>query len=153
MSSDTKSANKIIMATGVFDLMHPGHIYYLEQSKALGDKLVVVVTNDTVVTRTKGTPLFDEASRRHMVAALRCVDEAIIPTETEPDRYYQTVLDINPDIITLGYDQHFDEKELTADLAKHGWHGKIVRIERHPDHDVSSSQLKKKIKGENGGQV
>lgn len=138
---------KIIMATGVFDLLHPGHIYFLEQAKSFGDELVVVVTNDAVVTRTKGQPLFDAASRRHMVAALACVDQAIIPTETEPERYYQTVLDVGPDVIALGYDQRFEEGALTAELAKHGWHGKIVRIGKYPDEEVSSSQLKERLKG------
>lgn len=134
------------MATGVFDLLHPGHIYYLEQSRLLGDELVVVVANDTVVQRTKGEPLFDAASRSHMVGALRCVDKVIIPVETDPARYYQTVLDLAPAIITLGHDQRFDEKELAADLAKHGWQGKIVRIGKLPDNEISSSHLKERIR-------
>lgn len=135
-----------IMASGVFDLLHPGHIYYLEESKKLGDELVVVVANDIVVERSKGKPLFDAASRAHMIGALACVDRAIVPTETDPSRYYQTVLDIQPDIITLGYDQTFTEQKLAEDLARHGWHGRVVRIGKYTGEDVSSSQLKRKIK-------
>jgi FAD synthetase len=134
------------MATGVFDLLHPGHIYYLEASRLLGDELIVVVANDQVVQRTKGAPLFDAKARAHMVGALRCVDEVVIPIETEPTRYYQTVLDIAPDIITLGHDQRFSEDELTKDLAQHGWHGKVVRMEKYPDGEISSSKLKQQIR-------
>lgn len=140
-----------VMATGVFDLMHPGHIYYLEQSKALGDELVVVVANDAVVERTKGKPLFEAAARRHLVAALACVDEAVVPAETAPERYYRTVLELNPDIITLGHDQTFSEQKLMAELATHGWQGQVVRIDRYPDGDISSSKLKARLSGLGGG--
>jgi FAD synthetase len=140
----TKNKTRV-MATGVFDLLHPGHIYFLEQSKALGDELVVVVTNDVVAGQTKKQMLFDQESRRHLVAALACVDQAIVPTETEPERYYRTVLDINPDIITLGHDQTFTEQKLAEELAKYGWHGQIIRIDKYPDADISSTLLKSKI--------
>lgn len=134
-----------VMATGVFDLLHPGHIYYLEQSKRLGDELVVVVANDTVVERTKGKSLFAAENRRHMVEALACVDKAVVPTETDPARYYRTVLDLQPDIITLGHDQSFSEAKLQGDLAQHGWQGQVVRIDKYPGEDISSSQLKSKV--------
>jgi FAD synthetase len=137
-----------VMATGVFDLLHPGHIYYLEQSRALGDELFVVVANDTVVRRSKGEPLFAEESRAHMVGALRCVDTVIVPTNTDPSRYYQTVLDIQPDIITLGHDQKFSEVELEKELRQHGWDGKVVRIDTYPGDHISSSHLKQRIKNQ-----
>lgn len=142
------SPKKIIMASGVFDLLHPGHIYYLEQSRQLGDELVVIVTNDQVANRTKGKTLFSAESRKQMVAALACVERAIIPIETEPARYYRTVLDINPNVITLGHDQRFSETELLAELARYGWKGEIVRIDKMPGEKVSSTMLKKQLKGE-----
>ncbi len=135
------------MASGVFDLLHPGHIYFLEQSKKLGDELVVLLTNDMVASRTKGELLFDQASRAHMVQALACVDQAIVATETEPTNYYKTVLAIRPDIIALGYDQTFTEQALAADLAAHGWQGKIVRLGQY-HQPVSSSQLKNQIRNQ-----
>ncbi len=141
-----KPNNKVrIMASGVFDLLHPGHIFYLEQSRLLGDELVVVVANDTVVTRTKGRPLFEAESRRKMVAALACVSEAVVPAETEPKRYYRTVLDIQPDIITLGHDQSFKEERLVAEMARYGWKGQVVRIDKYPEEEISSSKLKNKL--------
>jgi len=130
----------------VFDLLHPGHIYYLEQSKKLGDELVVLIANDTVVTRTKGKPLFDADRRKHMVMALACVDTTFVPKETDPKRYYRTVLDINPTIITLGYDQTFTEQTLADELAHYGWFGQIIRIDKYPEAELSSSQLKAALK-------
>lgn len=134
-----------VMATGVFDLLHPGHVYYLEESKKLGDELVVIVANDQVVAKTKGQPLFGARERQRLVGALSCVDKVMIPKETDATCYYKTVLDARPDIITLGYDQQFSESDLAAELAKHGWHGKIVRIEQYPSGPISSSMLKKKL--------
>lgn len=143
-----QTKNKIrVMATGVFDLLHPGHIYYLEQSRALGDELYVVIANDEVVRRTKAEPLFEARHRQHMIESLACVDKAIVPTETEPERYYQTVLDIAPDIITLGHDQSFSQQQLAAELAAHGWQGKVVRIDKYPVEDISSTKLKSALKG------
>lgn len=135
-----------VMASGVFDLLHPGHIYYLEESKKLGGELVVVVANDTVVERAKKKALFDEESRRRLVAALACVDRAVVPAETEPRRFYRTVLDIKPDIITLGYDQSFNEEQLAKELSRYGWTGQVVRIDAYPEAELSSSQLKNQAK-------
>lgn len=133
-----------VMATGVFDLLHPGHIYYLEQARALGDELFVVVANDIVAAR-KGRPLFDAAARAELVAALACVTKVIVPTEVEPKRYYRTVLALDPDIICLGYDQTFSEHQLAVELAKYGWQGEIVRLQKYPAGDISSSRLKQQI--------
>lgn len=137
---------KRIMASGVFDLLHPGHIYFLEMAKALGDELVVVVARDEVVRRTKGEPLFNEQNRRQMVASLACVDHALIPDEIAAHRYYKTVLEIDPDIIALGYDQSFVEDALERELSKYGWYGAIVRVARSPFTLVSSSQLKERVR-------
>lgn len=142
-----------VMASGVFDLMHPGHIYYLEQAKALGDELIVVVANDAVVARTKGQPLFDAAARQRLVAALAVVDRAIVPTETDRRRFYRTVLAIAPDIIALGYDQTFTEQELAAELAAYGWQGRVVRIGPEPGGELSSTLVKSKVRGANDESV
>ncbi len=149
MPTDKKTDQSIIMASGVFDLLHPGHIYYLEESKKLGDKLVVVVANDTVVKKAGKQPIFEAASRRHLVQSLACVDQVIVPEETEARRYYRTVLQINPDIITLGYDQEFDERALAEELARYGWKGRIVRISQYPSEEISSSKLKASLRKAN----
>lgn len=134
-----------VMATGVFDLLHPGHLAFLRQAKALGDRLVVVVTNDTVAQRSKGETLFSASERAELIKAIGFVDEVIIPTETEPSRYYLTVAAIQPAIIALGYDQRFDEQQLATDLAQHGLNCQIVRLKQADFATWSSTQLKKRI--------
>lgn len=135
-----------VMASGVFDLLHPGHLYYLNQAKGLGSYLVVVVANNEVVTKSKGSPVFDANSRAMLVQSLKCVDEVIVPGESDRARYYQTVLDIAPDIIALGFDQEFDKDDLSKELANYGWNGQIVRLSAFPGEVYSSSQIKKSIK-------
>jgi FAD synthetase len=114
-----------VMATGVFDLLHPGHLHFLESAKKLGDELVVVVATDAMVRRRKHEPVTPQEMRRKMVAALKPVDRAIVGHE---DDIYKTVEDVRPDIIALGYDQNFREDEILKQLAKRGLTVKIVRL-------------------------
>lgn len=65
---------KIVLCHGCFDLMHPGHIKYLQASKKMGDILVVTVTPDKYVDKGQARPFFDQKLRMESIAALRCVD-------------------------------------------------------------------------------
>lgn len=104
-----------VMASGVFDIIHTGHISYLEQAKSHGDELVVVVACDNTVRRKKHEPVTPEEMRVRIVDSLKPVDRAILGKEGD---IFDTVREIDPDIIVLGFDQHFDEAELKADLEK-----------------------------------
>lgn len=113
-----------ILATGTFDLLHPGHIYFLTQARALGDELFVIVARDSNVTH-KPKPIVPEEQRLEMVSALGIVDKALLGSEKdmfEPLKY------IRPDIIALGYDQRFDAKLLEEELDKRGFPANVVRI-------------------------
>src|SRR6267142_3626736 len=114
-----------VMATGVFDLLHTGHLHFLQSAKALGDELVVVVATDATVRRRKHEPITPQAMRREMVAALKMVDRAIVGRE---DDIYKTVEEVRPDIIALGYDQTFREEDVRKELEKRGLKVKIVRL-------------------------
>ena len=99
-----------VMASGVFDIIHPGHISYLEQARSYGDELVVVVANDDTVRRGKHEPVTPEAMRARIVGAL------------------DTVRYVRPDVIVLGYDQKFDAAELERRLSEAGLDGiRVVR--------------------------
>ncbi|MFB6352792.1 MAG: adenylyltransferase/cytidyltransferase family protein [Halobacteriales archaeon] len=125
-----------VMAQGTFDILHPGHVHYLEASAELGDELVVVIARDARVGSRKDL-FMDEASRRRVVAALSCVDEAVLGSEGD---LFDSVERLAPDVITLGYDQSFDPDELEADLATAGFPDvEVVRIGPGPDEGVSSS--------------
>jgi len=126
-----------VMATGVFDILHLGHLHYLEESKKLGDELVVVVATDTTVRKRKHEPITPEKMRRELVASLKPVDKAVLGREGGD--IFEIVKDLRPDIITLGYDQPFDQQNLEKELAKRGLKVKVVRMP-HLDHDLDGTR-------------
>ena len=113
------------MATGTFDLLHLGHIYFLKEAKKLGDKLVVIVATDKTVRRLKHEPINPQEIRLNIIKELKIVDEAFIGHE---DDIYKIVNEIKPDIIALGYDQVHDEKTIEKELKKRNIMAKIVRL-------------------------
>jgi FAD synthetase len=126
-----------VMASGVFDILHLGHLHYLEESKKLGDELVVVVATDTTVRKRKHEPITPEKMRCELVASLKPVDNAVLGREGGD--IFEIVKDLRPDIITLGYDQPFDQQNLEKELAKRGLKVKVVRMP-HLDHDLDGTR-------------
>lgn len=126
-----------VMATGVFDIIHLGHLHYLEESKKLGDELVVVVATDTTVRRRKHEPVTPEKMRLELVASLKPVDRAFLGKEGGD--MFDIVRELKPDIITVGYDQPFNEMQLEDELARRGLKVKVVRMP-HLDHDLDGTR-------------
>lgn len=116
------------MATGTFDLLHMGHIYYLKEAKKLGDKLVVVVAKDATVRKLKHEPVNPEETRLNLINELQIVDEAHLGQE---DDMYAIVEEIKPDIIALGYDQIHDEDIIKNELKKRNLDAKVVRLSEY----------------------
>jgi FAD synthetase len=133
---------KRVMATGVFDILHSGHLHYLQEAKELGDELYVVVATDATVRRRKHEPITPEKMRVELVQALKPVDKAILGTEGD---MYETVRRIEPDIIALGYDQAFNEKELEAELRKRGLKARVVRLSKHEDDLNGTRKIIQKV--------
>jgi FAD synthetase len=117
-----------VMATGTFDLLHMGHIYYLREAKKLGDSLIVVVATDSTVRKLKHDPITPQDIRVGLIRELKMVDEAYLGHE---DDMYQIVSEIKPDIIALGFDQIHDEKTLEKELKKRKLHTKVVRLPKY----------------------
>ncbi len=118
---------KRVIATGVFDLLHPGHIHFLRAARELGDELVVIVANDATVRRMKREPIVSAAVRAEMVASLKPVDQAIVGREG--NMLDIVVEEIKPHIIALGHDQDmFEPKALEAKLAERGHVVEVVRL-------------------------
>jgi len=115
-----------VMATGTFDLLHQGHIYYLKEAKKLGDKLAVVVATDSTVRRLKHEPVNPEEIRLTLIKELKVVDEAYIGHD---DDMYEIVEEIKPDIIALGFDQIHDENKIKKELEKRKIDVKVERLE------------------------
>ncbi len=126
-----------VLAQGTFDIIHPGHLHYLEESAEMGNELVVVIARDSRVEKRKDL-VFDEEERREIVDALETVDRAVLGSE---DRIYRTVEEVDPDVITLGYDQNHEREEV-KELAEEatGHDVEVVRVDSGGDY--SSSDLK-----------
>lgn len=136
---------------GSFDILHCGHLVYLESAKKLGDYLVVIVARNSNIKKIKGRePVFDEETRREMVGSLKMVDKAVIGHRGD---IYKILKEIRPDIIALGYDQKVNIDLLKKKLNKFGLKTRIVRIKKSIDGKrfKSSIVLKKlsKVLSEN----
>lgn len=124
-----------VLATGTFDILHPGHLTYLEEGRKLGDELWVIVARDIHV-KHKPPPVMSEEHRLRMVAALKGVDKAILGSSKD---IFEFLPEIRPDVIALGPDQHFDEKWLETELEKRGLRARVVRIRAVESHILASS--------------
>ena len=134
------STKKIVLAGGVFDIIHPGHIHTLNAAKALGGVLVVAIATDkTAEKMKKRSPLHNQELRRELVTSLSMVDKAIVGHE---DDIFQTVKEIKPDIIVLGYDQVHQEKFISDGCKRINLDVEIVRLESPVPH-LSSSEIEK----------
>ena len=125
------------MASGVFDILHPGHIFFLEEAKKLGNELVVVVARDSTARKLKHQPIMNEDVRLKMVTALKPVDIAILGHE---DDIFKTVEEIRPDIIVLGYDQNFDEKYIEEECKKRGLKVTVIRLPKYTESDLNGTR-------------
>lgn len=133
-----------VMASGVFDLIHPGHISYLNQAKALGDHLTVVIASDDTVRKKKHEPVTPEDMRALIVSSLKPVDEVIVGGHGD---IFDTVAKVRPDIIVLGFDQNFKEEELRTQLDAKGFGNvKVVRASECADDLNATRRIVAKIR-------
>lgn len=123
-----------VLATGVFDILHIGHLHFLQEAKKLGDELVVLVSCDDVCTTEKRQPINCQEDRLAVVKALKPVDAALIGKSGDK---YQAIIDISPDILALGYDQKFNAKELEEELQKRGLSCKVVQLTNCADRSTT----------------
>jgi len=128
---------KRIVATGTFDILHTGHLYYLDESRRLGDELYVIVARDANV-KHKPRPIVPEDQRLKMVAALKPVDHAVLGDLHD---MFRPIREIRPAIITIGFNQHFNEEKLRKDLSAQGIMADVVRIGKYSGDTYCSSSL------------
>lgn len=102
------AGERVVFTNGVFDLLHRGHVEYLEEARALGDRLVVGVNADASVRRLKGPsrPIVPEGERAELIAALACVDLAVIFADDTPARLIEAV---RPQVLVKGGDWAVDQ--------------------------------------------
>jgi glycerol-3-phosphate cytidylyltransferase/FAD synthetase len=135
-----RSSLHVVLAGGVFDIIHPGHIHTLDAAKALGDVLVVVVaTDNTSEKMKKRKPLHTQEQRQELVNSLSMVDLSLVGQE---DDIFKTVNRVRPQIIALGYDQVHQEKFITDGCKKINLDAKVARLQS-PIPESSSSKIEK----------
>ncbi len=139
---------KVVLASGVFDLLHLGHVKFLEEAKKAGGKnaeLLVIVARDSTVQRMKGRrPIMPENQRRALVESLRVVDEAVLGLEDFD--IGDVIQRVKPDVIALGYDQADMESQVREYVNKHGLRLKIVHLGKFEKDELSSSsKIREKI--------
>ena len=135
-----RSSLRVVLAGGVFDIIHPGHIYTLNAAKELGDVLVVVVaTDNTSEKMKKRRPLHSQEQRQELVNSLSMVDLCLVGQE---DDIFKTVNRVRPQIIALGYDQVHQEKFITDGCKKLNLDIKVARLQS-PVPEISSSKIEK----------
>lgn len=136
-----KQGKKIVFTNGCFDLIHIGHVLYLEEAKNLGDILVVAANSDASVSKLKGPhrPIKDQNNRTHILAALQSVDMVLIFEEDTP---YEMIAAILPDILVKGGDWSVDQI-VGSDLVLS--HGGMVKSLKFLE-GYSTTALEKKIK-------
>jgi D-beta-D-heptose 7-phosphate kinase/D-beta-D-heptose 1-phosphate adenosyltransferase len=141
IANDLRVQNKkIVFTNGCFDILHLGHVKYLQKAKALGDKLIVGVNSNESVSRLKGPerPVNDEYDRAYLLASLEVVDYVVIFEEDTP---YELIKKVKPDILVKGKD--YEGKEVVgSDIAKE------VKLIEFVD-GRSTTSIIKKVKNEN----
>lgn len=128
------AGRRIVFTNGVFDLLHPGHVKYLQAARAEGDALIVAVNSDRSVRAIKGPsrPLTPESERAEILAALNCVDAVVIFDEDTP----AVIVDrLQPDVLVKGADWAEDKIVGRETVEARG--GKVVRISLEPNWSTS----------------
>jgi FAD synthetase len=141
---------RVVLASGVFDLLHLGHVRFLEEAKKAGgpnSKLVVVVARDRTVEKRKGKrPVMPENQRCALVASLKVVDEAMLGYSGFDME--KVVERINPDIIAVGHDSHLSSLEQAVRhlIETKGLNIRVVKIGKFSSDELdSSSKIKQRI--------
>lgn len=148
MANKPTKKKTVVLASGVFDLLHLGHVRFLEDAKKAGGKnakLIVIIARDSTVEKMKGRkPIMSEDQRCALVESLKVVDEAVLGVEHFD--IGEVIKQIKPDVIALGYDQAEMENQVKQYVKAHKLPIRIVRIGKFGENTLdSSSKIRQKI--------
>jgi D-beta-D-heptose 7-phosphate kinase/D-beta-D-heptose 1-phosphate adenosyltransferase len=131
----------VVFTNGVFDLLHVGHLRYLQHARSLGDSLIVGLNSDDSVRQIKGAgrPITTEAERAEILEALACVDGVVVFDEATP---HDLIAVLQPDVLVKGADWAADAIVGRDIVEKRG--GRVVRVPIEPGH--STTALVEKIR-------
>jgi len=131
----------IVFTNGCFDMLHPGHISYLEKARSLGDRLIVGLNSDESVKRLKGSsrPVNNQSDRARLLAALQCIDAVVLFEEDTPARLIE---EVKPDILVKGGDYSLNQVVGASYVQSYG--GRVEILPYVPGY--SSSNILEKLK-------
>ena len=137
-----REGKRVVFTTGVFDILHPGHVRYLAEARRHGDALIVAVNSDRSVRANKGPdrPVHPEAERAEVITALAAVDVAVIFDDDTPDGIIKA---IQPDVLVKGADWPADQIVGRDTVEARG--GVVIRVPVEQGH--STTNVLKKLRG------
>jgi len=143
-----KRKAKVVLASGTFDLLHLGHVKYLEEAKKAGGtnaKLIVIVARDKTVEQRKGVkPVMPEEHRRALVESLKVVDQAVLGYENFD--IGSVIEELKPDVIAVGHDQGGIEEQVRKAVEALGLRVEVVRIGKFGRDELDSSlKIKRRV--------
>ncbi|MFA5992835.1 MAG: D-glycero-beta-D-manno-heptose 1-phosphate adenylyltransferase [Candidatus Pacearchaeota archaeon] len=136
---------KVVWTNGCFDILHVGHIRYLQKAKACGDLLIVGINSDSSIREIKGPsrPIVSESERAELIAALECVDKVIIFSEAHPTKYLE---ELKPEVYAKGGDYNLDTINQDERKIVESYNGKIAILPA--ETNSSTTNIISKIKSE-----
>ena len=138
---------KVVLAGGVYDVLHMGHLAALSEAKTLGDVLIAVVATDITVEMLKGRkPIFPQEDRRKLVEGLKPVDKAILGYEDVGMGYEEVLMEVMPDVVAFGYDQENLERSVREIIIRHKLRIQMIKLSKYDNEKyLSSTSVRQKL--------
>jgi len=147
LSGVGRSKIKVVLAGGVYDVLHLGHLAALSEARTLGDVLIAVVASDITVEMLKGRkPIFPQEDRRKLVEGLKPVDKAILGYEDVGMGYEEVLMEVMPDVVAFGYDQENLEKSVREIITRHKLRIQMIKLSKYENEKyVNSTAVRQKL--------
>jgi len=147
LSGVGRSKIKVVLAGGVYDVLHLGHLAALSEARTLGDVLIAVVASDITVEMLKGRkPIFPQEDRRKLVDGLKPVDKAILGYEDVGMGYEEVLMEVMPDIVAFGYDQENLERSVREIITRHKLQIQMIKLSKYENEKyLNSTSVRQKL--------
>ena len=147
LSGAGRSKIKVVLAGGVYDVLHMGHLAALSEARTLGDVLIAVVASDITVEMLKGRkPIFPQDDRRKLVDGLKPVDKAILGYEDVGMGYEEVLMEVMPDIVAFGYDQENLERSVREIITRHKLRIQMIKLSKYENEKyLNSTSVRQKL--------
>jgi len=147
LSGTGRSKIKVVLAGGVYDVLHLGHLAALSEARTLGDVLIAVVATDITVEMLKGRkPIFPQEDRRRLVEGLKPVDKAILGYEDVGMGYEEVLMEVMPDVVAFGYDQENLERSVREIITRHNLRIEMIKLSRYDNEKyLNSTSVRQKL--------